>query len=182
MASRDLMKKHYCEVLLEMCEEQPLSTITVTALIKRAGTAKQTFYNNFCDLNDLINYIPRTYMLLMGFTDYSPSATLKSYRFASEHKGFFSALAKHSGQNNFRDEFISFAQHMEYRAFLTGDLSPQERFERKLAIDVYTIGVVDHFLEWCASGLEWPYDVLARIHMSFAPDFLKGKFTSSSSQ
>ena len=73
MSKRELMRKHYCETLLQMCEDQPLSTITVTALIKRADTAKQTFYNNFRDLNDLINYIPRTYMMLMGFRCFSPN-------------------------------------------------------------------------------------------------------------
>lgn len=166
------MKKHFCETLIAMCEEQPLSTITVTALIKRAGTAKQTFYNNFKDINDLINYIPRTYMLLAGFDAYTPAATMAAYKYASEHKGFFSALAKHSGQNNFRDEFLSFAKHMEYRQFLTDDLSKQKRLERQLAIDCYTIGVVDHFLEWCAGGLEWPYDTLARIHADAAPAFM----------
>ncbi len=173
MSKRELMKKHYCETLLEMCEEQPLSSITVSALIKRAGTAKQTFYNNFRDLNDLINFIPRTYMILAGFHSYSPRSTLQAYRFASKHKGFFGALATHKGQNNFRDEFISFAKYMEYREFLTDDLSEEARFERKLAIDVYTIGVVDHFLEWCGEGLEWPPDVLARIHAEAAPAFMR---------
>jgi len=173
MSKRALMKKHYCETLLQMCEEQPLSEITVTALIKRAGTAKQTFYNNFRDLNDLINFIPRAYMMLAGVRSYSPESTLQAYRFASQHKGFFGALSTHRGQNNFRDEFISFAKHMEYREFLTDDLSPEARFERKLAIDVYTIGVVDHFLEWCRGGLEWPPDTLARVHAQAAPAFMR---------
>ena len=172
MSKRELMRKHYCETLLQMCEDQPLSTITVTALIKRADTAKQTFYNNFRDLNDLINYIPRTYMMLMGFRCFSPNSTLQAYRFASQHKGFFSALATHEGQNSFRNEFTSFCKHMEYRTFLTDDMSEQERFERKLAIDLYTIGVVDHFLEWCRGGLEWPPDTLARIHAEAAPAFM----------
>ena len=173
MAAKDLTKRHYCETLLAMCEEQPLSSITVTALVKRAGTAKQTFYNNFKDLNDLINFIPRTYMLLSGYEAYTPQATLRSYRFAATHKGFFSALAKHSGQNNFRDEFISFCKHMQYRAFLPDGLPPAERLERQLAIDFYTIGVVDHFLEWCRTGLEWPPDTLARIHAEAAPAFIR---------
>ena len=173
MATGELTKRYFCETLLEMCEEQELASITVTALITRAGTAKQTFYNHFHDLNDLINFIPRAYMLLSGYEAYTPEATRRSYRFAAEHKGFFSGLAKHSGQNSFREEFISFCKHMQYREFLTDDLSRKERFERMLAIDLYTIGVVDHFLEWCRSGLEWPPDTLARIHADAAPAFMR---------
>lgn len=171
--SRDLMKRHYCETLLEMCEEEPLSDITVTALITRAGTARQTFYNSFKDLNDLINFIPRAYMLLAGYDAYTPDATRKAYRFASQHKGFFQGLAYHVGQNNFRSEFTSFCKHAQYRAFLHDGLSEQERLERMLAIDLYTIGVVDHFLEWCRTGLEWPPDLLARIHAEAAPAFMR---------
>ena len=172
MAIKNLTKQYLCETLIAMCEEQPLSSITVTALIKRAGVARQTFYNNFRDINDIINYIPRTFMLLAGFDGYTPEATLKAYRYATRHKGFFSALAKHSGQNSFRDEFITFCQELMYRQFLPDNLSADERFRRKLALDVYTIGVVDHFLKWCEGGLEWPYEVVAQVHSEAAPAFI----------
>ena len=173
MTAKNLMKKHYTDTLLAMCEEQPLASVTVTALVKRAGTAKQTFYNHFRDLNDLVNYIPRNYILEAGFTAYSPTAILKTYRFAHEHKGFFSALAEHAGQNSFRDEFISFAENAAYKAFLIDGLSERELLERKLAIDLYTTGVVDHGLQWCAGGLEWDPDTLARVHAESAPDFMR---------
>ena len=173
MTTKDLMKRHYAETLLAMCEEQPLSSITVTALVKRAGTAKQTFYNHFRDLNDLVNYIPQEFIILAGFTAFSPNAIRKTYRFAARHKGFFKALASHAGQNNFRDEFIAFAEEAAYKAFLPEGLSEQERLERKLAIDLYTIGVVDHGLKWCDAGLEWPPDMLARVHAESAPAFMR---------
>lgn len=173
MPRMQLMKRHYCETLLEMCEEQSLSGITVSALVARAGTARQTFYNNFKDKNDLVNFIPRAYMLLAGFDAYTPETILKAYRFASEHKGFFGALPTQDGQNGFREEFISFCKHKQYQAFLPDSLSPHERLERTLAIDLYTIGVVDHFLEWCRTGLTWPYETLARIHAEAAPAFIR---------
>ena len=51
-------KELYCEALLRMCETQRLGKITVTSLIKETGTARQTFYNNFRDINDLVSFIP----------------------------------------------------------------------------------------------------------------------------
>lgn len=173
MASKDLMKRHYSETLLAMCEEQPLSSVTVTALVARAGTAKQTFYNHFRDLSDLVNFIPRERLLHAGFVAFSPSAILASYKFAAEHKGFFGALPKHGGQNNFRDEFIRFSEEAAYKVFLTDGLTARERLERKLAIDLYTIGVVDHCLEWCSTGLEWDPEVLAHVHAQSAPAFMR---------
>ena len=173
MATRQLMKRHFCETLLAMCEERALDTITVTALVARAGTAKQTFYNNFKDINDLINFIPRAYMLLTGAQTHTYEAISRAYMFAAMHPGFFCALPKLRGQNNFRDEFISFGKHVHYRDFLDGSLSERELARRKLSIDLYVIGVTDHFLEWCAIGMKWPPDLLARVHSDFVPDFMR---------
>lgn len=55
-------KELYCEALLRMCETQRLGKITVTSLIKETGTARQTFYNNFRDINDLVSFIPIHYL------------------------------------------------------------------------------------------------------------------------
>ena len=68
-----------------------------------------------------------------GFVAFSPAAISKSYRFAAEHKGFFGSLARHSGQNNFRDEFIRFGEESAYRVFLDED---DRAFFPKLRVQV----------------------------------------------
>ena len=57
MPDANLTKKLYCDALLSLCESRKLSDVTVTALVAQAGTARQTFYNHFNDVNDLIGYL-----------------------------------------------------------------------------------------------------------------------------
>ncbi len=55
----ELIKRHFAEVLMDMCETRRLDDVTVVELVAEAGMARQTFYNHFTDINDLICYTAR---------------------------------------------------------------------------------------------------------------------------
>lgn len=173
MARQSLMKQHYCNTLLDMCEEVPLSRVSVVALIERAGTARQTFYNNFRDINDLIAYLPISFLESHAQGAHSSFAVRSAYEFATKHKGFFECLPQHSGQNNFRSTFLDWMRGHYYAMFITEDLSPDEVVYRKIAIDEHCFGIVDVFLEWCSAQLSWPIDALLKAHVEAAPAFIK---------
>ena len=42
--------------LLELLEAKPLDKITVTELVKKCGVNRQTFYYNFRDIYDLVEW------------------------------------------------------------------------------------------------------------------------------
>ena len=42
------------DALLELCNEKPLSKISISDIQKKSGVSRQTFYNHFRDKNDLI--------------------------------------------------------------------------------------------------------------------------------
>lgn len=157
-----------------MCEEQCLSKITVTALVRESGTARQTFYNHFRDINDLVSYIPISYLLS---DDDLPINTVENVRhafvFAQAHKGFFRQLPEHSGQNNFRDTIVQWLQGLSYEHYVDDTLSDDKQLLQKLTIDVYVYGIVDVFLQWCSSGLEWPFEVVLEAVWDTAPNFLR---------
>ena len=50
-------KWHIANTLLALTEEMPLDKISVSAIVKKAGIGRQTFYNHFIDKNDLIYWI-----------------------------------------------------------------------------------------------------------------------------
>lgn len=56
MVRIDLMKQHLCDVLYGMCETRRLAEITLTDVAREAGVSRQTLYNHFIDLDDLICY------------------------------------------------------------------------------------------------------------------------------
>ncbi|MBS5502088.1 MAG: hypothetical protein KHX01_03930, partial [Eggerthella sp.] len=119
-------KKLYCDTLLRLCETQPLNRITVTALIKETHTARQTFYNNFRDMNDLVSYIPISHLVQSGLPINTVENIRHAFAFAQHHKGFFRQLPDHAGQNNFRDTILEWLQQASYEQHLSPSLSPDE--------------------------------------------------------
>ena len=55
MNRKELVRRHLAETLMDMCDEGALlSTITVSDIVARADIARQTFYNYFADLDELV--------------------------------------------------------------------------------------------------------------------------------
>lgn len=173
MASGDLTKRLYCETLLRMCETRKLSTITTSAIIAEAKTARQTFYNYFSDINDLISYIPINFMDTYERPYYFAETVREAYRYAQQYKGFFCQLPFLKGQNNFRDTFIAHFRELLHAEFLTKDLSERERIYRYIAIEQVIVGTTDTFLEWCKHDMSWPLEILVRVHFEAAPPFMR---------
>ena len=57
MVKRLTTKELFAESLMELLEVQQLTKITVGAISKNCGMSSRTFYNNFLDKYDLINWI-----------------------------------------------------------------------------------------------------------------------------
>ena len=87
-------KKLYCDTLLRLCETQPLNRITVTALIKETHTARQTFYNNFRDMNDLVSYIPISHLVQSGLPINTVENIRSRLRVRTASQGVFPTAAR----------------------------------------------------------------------------------------
>ena len=51
------VKALLADALLELCEQKPLSKISVSDIQAQSGVSRQAFYNHFRDKQDLIQYI-----------------------------------------------------------------------------------------------------------------------------
>lgn len=171
--TNDLMEKHLCGTFMEMCKSMRIEKISATALIRKAGCARQTFYNHFQDINDLIRFIPINY-LQTTLTDMHDSDGVKNaYLYALDHPAFFTQLPRLKGQNDFRETFSYWLQNAFYELYLPEGMPAEEALERKLSIDMYCYGITDIFLEWCKSGLSWPLETVLRVQSSARPDFME---------
>ena len=176
MSMRGLVDRLYCETLMEMCEEMPLGQITVKALVERAGTAKQTFYNHFRDINDLVSYIPINFLETTGFDLFDLEGLRRACMYTRVHPGFFGQLSDHKGQNSFRETFLAWLEQQCCDRLLLPELDVQEQLYRRLCIQVFCAGVVDVFLRWCAPSAEWPFELFSRVVADMAPDFLEVRY------
>ena len=173
MAKPNLMKKHCRETLMNLCETCALNDITVAQFLEAANIARQTFYNHFSDMSDLIAYTASWIVVDSDDPLCSPASARNSYEFALQHRGFFGQLHTHTGQNNYRDAMKRYLRETNYRLFLTDELDEEERLYRKACIDVHYPATVDTFLDWAASGMKVPADVMVRALYDSAAPFIQ---------
>ncbi len=166
-------KEAYCEALLALSERKELAKITVSDVVRECGTSRQTFYNHFKDINNLISYLPISVMSHYQGNALSRESVELAYGYALDHRAFFRQLPALTGQNNFRETFIGWARRTYYEGFLDESMSMHEYTLRSLAIDLYVAGVVNQFLEWCAADFSWPLKAMVEVQYAAAPDFIK---------
>lgn len=175
MDKREIMRRHYASTLMELCETRSLRDITVGDLIEAAGTARQTFYNHFADINDLICYAGSLPMMTSRgpFTD--AEATRRVYEGALQHRAFFRQLPAQSGQNNFRAATLSWLLDTYRARFVEGEpgLDEEERAFREACLTLYCTGSVAAFMDWCASDMAAPVSALVRAVYEMSPPFVK---------
>jgi len=172
MATTDYIKKAYCEALLSLCNEKSLNCISVADVVAKAGTARQTYYNRFRDINDLICFIPINYIEICLSTETNLKGALyKAFRYVLENKSFFCQLPFHNTQNSFRDSFFAWGlkTNCGKNAFNESD---DKYIEKQLSIYLYCAGVAELFLEWCRRKMDWPIEVIIKIILKNRPPFI----------
>ena len=174
MNRKELVRRHLAETLMEMCDEGALlSALTVSDVVARAGIARQTFYNHFDDLDDLIFFTASLPMVLENnpFTDYE--ATCRLYERSARHKSFFVQLPNQQGEKTFRVLANAWLRRTYREKFVKPTLPAAERAYREACIDVYCFGCNEAFLAWCASGMKAPVEALVRALYDMTPAFAK---------
>lgn len=173
MDKRELVRRHYADVLMELCKTQPLRDITVSDVVTAAGTARQTFYNYFADLNDLICFA--AFLPMASATDPFTDAqsTRRTYEITLQHKAFFCQLPRHSGQNNFWEALVAWLKQIYYERYLADDLPAEERDYRRICIDLYCTGSAAVFKDWCAEDMRVSIDAIVSMLYDMSPLFVK---------
>ena len=174
----DYVQHIYCEALLALSEKMPLEKITVSAIVKQANTARQTFYNHFRNINELIAYLSINYLRSLAPEDlYDFDAVREAYSYASGHRAFFRQLPSHAGQNDFRESFILWLEESYYLLYISNDMPYDTRMYRMVAINTYVCGVTDVSPEWCKADFSWPLDMLVATQKNCAPSFIRDQDT-----
>ncbi|MBM6999722.1 TetR family transcriptional regulator [bacterium] len=169
----DLMKAHYSDVLMAMCETRRLSEITASDVIKAAGTARQTFYNHFSDLDDLVGYAASRGLLTGARPVYDKENLRATYEYALAHRSFFNQIPSRIGPNDFRAATIRWLKESSYPLFISNDMPQRERDYRRVRLDVYFVGEVNAIVDWFASDMAMPVDTLLDAVWDSAPAFMK---------
>ena len=168
------------DALLELAESTRLEKISVTQLVAHAGVSRQTFYNHYTDLNDLISRAPFHWVISRSTSPGDRAGIQLSYEFALQHKGIFMQLPGHRGQNNFRESFTDFTGDYFASRYITDDLPQDEQLRRGIESRMYAHAITDIFLDWCDNGLSWPLETLLTAQDDMLPPFVREDWAARS--
>lgn len=104
---RERMKYRLADAMKQCMAKLPVEKITVKEIVEECGTTRQTFYRNFKDKYDLINWyfdkILQESFEHMGEGRTVYEGLVNKFYYIEDEKLFFKAAFKNDAQNNLRE-------------------------------------------------------------------------------
>ena len=166
------IKVKLAEAMKVCMKTTPVENITVKQIVDVCGVSRQSFYRNFMDKYDLMNwYFDR--LLEQSFREMGSGATvrdglIKKFAYIKEERLFFTAGFKGDEQNNLKEhDFIMIYEF--YCALLrekTGEI-PDKQI-RKL-LEMYCQSSVYMTVQWLMKGMKETEEELADLMIEAMP-------------
>ncbi len=157
----------------------PVDKITVKDIVEGAGVARQTFYRNFLDKYDLINwYFDK--LVLACFEEIGVSHTVEEsltqkFRFIREEKAFFMGAFRSDGQNSVKEH--DFALILDfYQELIVKKTGREPEPDIRFLLEMYCQGSVYMTAKWILGGMEEAPEHMARKLVEAMPAKLEQVF------
>jgi AcrR family transcriptional regulator len=173
-------KYKLAQAVKECMKTTSVENITVKQIVDVCGVSRQTFYRNFIDKYDLINwYFDR--LLEQSFKEMGSGETLrdgliKKFRYIKEERLFFTAAFRVDEQNNLKDHdfYMIFEHYCKLIREKSGEL-PEKKI-RKL-LEMYCQASIYMTVQWVLKGMKEPEEELADLMIAAMPPELFNLFT-----
>lgn len=174
-------KYRLAESMKECMCHTPVDAITVRQITENCGLTRQTFYRNFMDKFDLINwYFDK--LLIKSFEYMGQGKTVQEglqlkFSYIAEEKEFFRAAFRYDRQNSLRehDFQLIFRFYQDLIQVKTG--SPVSEDIRFL-LEMYCHGSISMTIQWVLSGMQSTPEELSRLMVEAMPQKLVDLFAS----
>jgi AcrR family transcriptional regulator len=172
-------KYKLADAVKKCMKNTPVENITVKQIVEECKVSRQTFYRNFIDKYDLINwYFDR--LLEESFNQMGSGETLreglvKKFRYIRQERVFFSAAFKVDEQNNLKehDFFMIFEFYCRLIREKTGELPDKKT--RKL-LEMYCQSSIYMTVQWVLKGMKESEEELAELMIDAMPLHLQDMF------
>ncbi|MEA5002514.1 MAG: TetR/AcrR family transcriptional regulator C-terminal domain-containing protein [Christensenella sp.] len=170
------VKRLLANALIELDKEKPLRKITITDIVTRAGTGRQTFYNHFQDKNDLIYWI-----YLRTLAGEAKLVNTKGYyaylvnlhQEAQKISDFLKDACKLDGQNSLSDALYS-QNYRYYRNFIKTHHGEEFLTEEvEYALHFNAAGGSSTFMQWLLNGAPGTPERQAELTLGCMPQCIK---------
>ena len=168
---RSILKRHYSDVLMELCESYQLSEVKVADLVGASGMSRQTFYNHFSKLDDLVCLTASRATIESSFSPFDPRGLADACQFAIAHRGFFSQLPSYD-ECGYHERFLKWITKRAYDVFVPELLPLETSIERAVQIRLFCSGAYDVFSAWSKGGFKVPVENLSHAAANMMPAFM----------
>ena len=177
--SNERTKYELADAMKRCMKTAPVEKITVKEIVEACGVTRQTFYRNFQDKYDLINwYFDK--ILLESFEHMGEGQTVyeslvNKFTYIQEEKLFFKAAFKNDDQNCLRDHDFQlitafYTDQIESR---TGKkISPHLQFQ----LEMYCQGSITMTVKWVLGGMDLTPSQFAGLLVRAMPAALRDLF------
>ena len=171
MAS-EATKYALAKAMEECMRTQSLENITVTDVARRCGVTRQTFYRNFLDKYDLVNWYFGK-LLDRSFEHMGSGRTIREglerkFEYIRAERVFFTAAFRADGTNSLKEHDLA-AILAFYTDLISGKTGAHPEGEQAFLLELYCRGSVAMTVRWVLSGMRTEPAELAKYMADALP-------------
>lgn len=171
---KEQTRKKLAEALKRLMANHSLEKLTVVQIAEEAGVTRQTFYRNFLDKYDLVNWqfeqLVQKSIRQMGVSLSLREALEKKFTFILQEKDFFSQAFRLEGSNSLVEyDYQCILDY--YSALLKKQLGCRELPEDvRFLLELYCAGSIRMTVEWATTGMKRPVSEIASLLIASMPE------------
>lgn len=163
----------------ELMHTRTLESITVTELCARCGVTRQTFYRNFLDKYDLVNWyfgklLTRSFEH-MGSGRTVPEGLERKFEYIRAERVFFTAAFRADGTNSLKEHDCE-SIYGFYSSLIERKTGSAPGAETAFLLELYCRGSVAMTVKWVLGGMPEPPRELSRLMAEALPLPLRSLF------
>lgn len=171
MHQHEETKYIFAQSIKELMEKQSLDKITVTDIVKRSGMTRQTFYRNFQDKYDLVNWYFEK-LADKSFRQIGNSSTLregliKKFSFLLNDRVFFMQAFQSKDYNNV--ENYDYQCILEFYSAIIEKKIGLIPHDIMFLLKMYCHGSITMTVEWAIGGMKETPEEMADLLIAALP-------------
>ena len=173
-------KYRLAESIKQCMKTTPVGDITIRQIVENCGLARQTFYRNFIDKYDLINwYFDK--LLAESFSCMDSGRTItegltRKFQYIREERVFFTAAFRSDDQNSLKEHDFELILDF-YRQLIRRKTGRYPDKETGFLLEMYCRGSIYMTVNWVLDGMKSSPGALAALLVEAMPPRLSKLFT-----
>ena len=182
MSKNETTKYRLAQAIKTCMRTASVDDITVKSIVETCGVTRQTFYRNFLDKYDLINwYFDK--LLLKSFEHMGSGRTVnegltRKFEYIQEESVFFAAAFRSDDHNSLKDHDFELILKFYTDLIEKKNGMPMDS-ELKFLLEFYCRASIDMTVQWVLAGMQKTPEQLSKLLVSAMPARLSELFMKS---